>query len=98
MSQSLEEKKRHCQGCRNNFYNYGGNSHTGCCWSLPDAKLVMRWAVGMWTPTDNRERFRKTRVFDCFHGEGPQRDVYMRRLPEHLGGDWADKKEEREAK
>ena len=40
--------RRHCAGCRNDFYN--GNNKLGVkeCWSLADAKLVSRIPVGYW--------------------------------------------------
>lgn len=98
----LQKKRVNCSGCRNSFYNRcdasgNANSSTGFCWSLPSAKMVYRWCINMWTPMDRRDRFTKVRVYDCYHGEGNQRDIYMKRLPAHLGGDWADKKEERES-
>jgi len=59
---------RHCSGCRNNFYN--GNNELGVtkCWSLPDAKLVMRKEVHInqvppWTQ-------RASKVLDCYHQQG----------------------------
>ena len=98
----LRAKMRHCGGCRDNFYNHPeaarpgeGTSPTGVCWSLPRATLRWRWVINMWTPMDRRDRFRRVQVHDCYHGEGNQRDIYMKRLPQHLGGDWADKREEK---
>lgn len=89
----LQRKRESCAGCRNDYYNHGNHSDTGFCWSLPRARMVSRWAIGMQTPMDRRDRFRKVKVYNCFHGEGPYRDVYLERLPQHLGGDWADKRE-----
>ena len=93
----LRTKMEHCGGCRDNFYNHPsaakpgeGTSPTGCCWSLPSAKLVWRWAISMQSPMDRRENFTRVRVFSCRHGEGPYRNIFMKRLPAHLGGDWAD--------
>lgn len=90
---SNNEKKQKCRGCRNNFYNHSGNSTTGCCWSLDTAKSVYRWKINMWTPMDKRSNFVKVRVLSCYQGEGNHRDIYMKRLPQHLGGDFADKRE-----
>lgn len=99
----LRAKMSDCSGCRDNFYNHPsaakageGTSPTGMCWSLPTATKRHRWSIGMQTPMDKRERFHKVCVYDCFHGEGPYRDIYIDRLPAHLGGDWADKKYQRE--
>lgn len=95
----LGEKVARCSGCRDNFYNSAFNgsgtrtSPGGHCWSLPKAELRWRWAIGMQTPMDTRERFRRVQVYDCFHGEGPYRDIYLKRLPAHLGGDWADQRD-----
>lgn len=86
----LADKVAHCSGCRDDFYNRGGNSSDGHCWGLEAAKLRWRWVINMWTPMDRRERFQKVKVHDCFHGEGSHRNIFMKRLPAHLGGDWAD--------
>lgn len=88
--------KANCHGCRDDFYNHGDKSSTGGCWSLASAKMVWRWAINMQTPMDRRDRFRRVQVPTCFHGDGPYRDIYLKRLPAHLGSDWADKKEQRE--
>lgn len=100
----LQAKMERCRGCRDNFYNHPswakpgeGTSPTGTCWALPNAQLRWRWAINMQTPMDRRDRFRRVRVYGCYHGEGPYRDIYLKRLPAHLGGDWADKREEKEA-
>lgn len=100
----LRAKMVNCQGCRDNFYNHPsaampgeGTSPTGCCWSLPDSQLRWRWEINMQTPMDRRDRFRRVKVNTCWHGEGPYRNIYIQRLPAHLGGDWADKRDELEA-
>lgn len=86
----IADKLPHCSGCRDDFYNRAGNSSNGHCWALEKAKLRWRWGINMQSPMDRRDRFRKVRVHDCFHGEGPYREIFMLRLPAHLGGDWAD--------
>jgi len=45
---SKSDKKKFCQGCRNNFYN--GNNDLGVaeCWNLSAAKLVSRKRVSLW--------------------------------------------------
>lgn len=96
----LSSKVARCDGCHDNFYNTrapdGSEHSTGYCWSLGKAELRWRWVIGMQTPMDMRERFRRVQVYDCFHGEGLYRDIYLKRLPAHLGGDWADKREQEE--
>jgi len=61
--------KKHCVGCRNNFYN--GNNDIGVseCWSLKNAKLKTRYSIGWWTPT-LKENFIKVRVPSCYHQNG----------------------------
>lgn len=92
----LTQKKATCRGCRDDFYNCNGRSSEGHCWSLPSAKRVWRWAIGMQTPMDRKKNFRRVLVNSCFHGDGPYRDIYLKRLPAHLGGVWADKREQKE--
>lgn len=93
----LKQKMAACRGCRDNFYNHPesakigeGISPTGVCWCLPDAKARYRWAINMQSPTI-RENFRRVKVYGCYHGDGPYRDIYMDRLPPHCGNEWADK-------
>lgn len=86
----LTNKAKLCRGCRDSFYNRGCEF----CWSLESARLVHRWRTNLWTPMDSRKNFTKVRVYDCYHGEGNQRDIFMKRLPEHLGGEYADSEEE----
>ena len=42
------EKKKHCIGCTENFYN--GNNPYGIneCWCLKSARLILRKRVGTW--------------------------------------------------
>jgi hypothetical protein len=37
--------QKHCSGCRNDFYNGRQNVTGNMCWSLEDAKLIMRKEV-----------------------------------------------------
>lgn len=96
MLPQLRTKAAQCAGCRDDHYNHGDNSSTGCCWLLEKARLRWRWAINMQTPMDTRDRFRRVRVYGCFHGSGPYRDIYLKQLPHHLGAEWADKAEQRE--
>lgn len=99
---SLQQIKAACHGCRDDFYNHPswakpgeGQSPSGQCWSLESARPVWRWAINMQTPMDRKENFRRVRVNSCYHGSGPYRDIYLKRLPAHLGGAWADKAEQK---
>ena len=70
--------KKHCEGCRNNFYN---NRPEGDCWSLGGATLVKRYSVGMWENPPYKGKKLIT-VPDCWHGEGSQRQIMVK--PEAL--------------
>lgn len=93
----LAQATTNCAGCRDDFYNRPGNSQNAQCWLLGSARLVWRWSIGVQTAQDRRENFVRVQVNTCYHGEGPYRDMYFKRLPAHLGGDWADKREQAEA-
>jgi hypothetical protein len=43
-----QDKLKRCQDCEDNFYNHGGNSCSGQCWALDDAKPATVWVVGTW--------------------------------------------------
>lgn len=99
----LKTKMEYCRGCRDNFYNHPeaakpgeGTSPTGMCWSLPSAKIVYRWSINMNTPMDSSKNFTRVKTLSCWHGEGPNRDILMKRMPAHLGGAWADSTEKDE--
>jgi hypothetical protein len=76
--------RKHCSGCRNNFYN--GNNPLGVkeCWSLKDAKLVSRIGLGFWENPPYKGK-KKVRVPDCWMGEGSNRTIYIK--PEVLTKD-----------
>ena len=64
--------KKHCRGCRNDFYNYPPKE----CWFLTGAKLVSRIAVGHWEspPYLNKPL---VKVPNCWRGEGSDRIHYI---------------------
>ena len=68
--------KKHCSGCRNNFYNGNNNFGVKECWSLKGAKLVSRIPIGHWEnpPYLNKK---KVKVLNCWHGEGSNRTHYV---------------------
>ena len=68
--------KKHCIGCRNDFYN-GKNPHgVEECWHLKDAKLVWRIPIGNYEPPPYRNK-KKVRKPHCFHESGPNRTHYV---------------------
>lgn len=71
--------KKHCKGCRNNFYN-SSNGLNGECWSLKSAKVEWRIPVGNWErPPYNKK---KVRVASCYHESGSNKTHYIK--PEAL--------------
>jgi hypothetical protein len=76
--------KKHCYGCRNNFYN-GNNPHgVKECWSLKDAKLEWRIPVGYWENPPYKNK-KKVKVPNCKHGEGSNRTIWVK--PESITKD-----------
>jgi hypothetical protein len=76
------EKRQHCRGCGNDFYNGEGAKE---CWSLKDAKLVTRYAIGFWTPMDTAKNIHEVVKCNCYHERGT---VYMEAVPQHLQVEW----------
>lgn len=80
-----EEKLKHCRGCGDDFYNGTGAKE---CWRLKDARLVTRYAIGLWTPMDTARNLREVRKMHCYHERGSSRTVYLDAVPSHLVGEW----------
>lgn len=64
--------KRHCVGCKDNFYNCGDRE----CWSLKNARLITRYRIHMDAPMGKRSNFTKVTVPNCFYGGGYSGDQY----------------------
>lgn len=47
---TIEEKRKYCNRCRDNFYNDKKNNPSGQCWSLETSNIVIRKFV----PVDQR--------------------------------------------
>lgn len=59
-----EEKKRHCKGCRNDFYNGDNPYGIQDCWSLEGAELVYKKEVHInQRPPWNQNAIQ---VLDCY--------------------------------
>jgi hypothetical protein len=69
--------KKHCLGCRDNFYNSNNPYGIEKCWNLKNAKLVWRIPVGHWESPPYKNK-KKVRVPDCWHGSGPSRTHYIK--------------------
>jgi hypothetical protein len=62
--------RKHCSGCRDDFYN--GQNELGVkeCWSLKSAKVVTRYRLGWWTTPDTPGAFTKVKTNSCHHAPG----------------------------
>lgn len=68
--------KKHCSGCRNNFYNDNNPLGVKECWSLKSAKIVSRVRIGHWEEPPYLNK-KSVRVPNCLHGEGSNRTHYI---------------------
>jgi hypothetical protein len=77
---AMNATKRHCVGCRDNFYN--GNNTIGVseCWLLKEAEIVTRYRLSIHTPMSQRSGYAKVRVPNCYHERGY---VHMKAIPEY---------------
>lgn len=89
-----EHKKPRCAGCTENYYNSGGNSTTGECWSLEKAQLVTRYRIEVWTRPTEPGAFTETQVYDCRHEKGY---ALYEKLPSFVRDEDVNKLEEKEA-
>jgi hypothetical protein len=69
---------KHCQGCRDNFYN--GQNPYGIkeCWLLSGAKLITRYKIGMWDSMGKKSNFHKVKVPQCYSSKG---SVFVPKIP-----------------
>lgn len=65
---------KNCSGCRNDFYNRATKS----CWSLGDAKMVVRFRIASQTAPTQKNAFLKVVRPDCYHRDGY---AYYEKLP-----------------
>jgi hypothetical protein len=70
MATKTTDKVHLCEGCRNNFYNQAGNSTTGRCWSMENAKVVTRYRLGWWTQPTQPGAYAKVTTLSCHHAPG----------------------------
>lgn len=91
MSLTKQEKREYCSGCQDDFYN--GNNPLGIkeCWCHKTAKLVKRYRIYWWTPTDKASNFTEAMVLSCYHdlknGHGY---AYFTDIPSHLKQEWKE--------
>ena len=79
--------KKHCSGCRDNFYN--GNNPLGVsqCWNFKDAKLVWRIPIGNWERPPYKNK-KKVRIPSCFYGRGSNKTHYVKSEVIDSNGYW----------
>ncbi len=83
--------RKHCAGCRNDFYNVGTGaalSPEGRCWSRDEAKVIRRFQIHIDVPMSQPGAFVEVKRPDCYHATGlvffkqpPPNAVKPRRLP-----------------
>ena len=70
--------KKHCAGCRDNFYNGHNSIGVSECWMLKDAKLILRRRVGIWeTPPWTAK---PETLPNCYNAEGV---IFVKPTQEH---------------
>lgn len=68
--------RKHCIGCRDDFYNSRNPLGVARCWNLKSARLVSRIPIGHWENPPYLDKKTK-RVPNCWHGEGSNRIHYV---------------------
>lgn len=68
--------KKHCVGCRSDFYNNKNEIVVKECWLFKKAKLKWKIPIGMneFPPYRNKQ---KQRVPDCYHESGPNKTLWV---------------------
>ena len=65
------KKQHYCSGCDNDFYNHRtGFDGATRCWSLKDAKVVVRYRIGWWTQPTEPGAFEKVKTLSCHIASG----------------------------
>jgi len=99
MTLSKQEKKDHCSGCQDDFYNGNNPLKIEECWNLKTAKLVTRFKIYWWTPMDKASNFTEVKVLSCYHdlknGHGY---AYLADIPGHLKQEWKELQRSKEVK
>lgn len=83
--------RKHCSGCRNDFYNCGHGAALAPerrCWSRDDAKLVRRFRIHRDVPMVAPGAVIEVKAPDCYHATGwvfmntcPPNAVKPKRMP-----------------
>ena len=70
MEKSILMEIKHCQGCRDNFYNGNNNLGISHCWSF-DKRKKLEWRlgpIGHWEEPPYIHK-KKKRFPPCWHGD-----------------------------
>jgi len=59
---------KNCIGCENNFYNGNNPYNVKVCWSLKDAKLILRKRVHINQIPPWKQK--PSKVLSCYHQKG----------------------------
>jgi hypothetical protein len=73
--------RKHCVGCRDDFYNRSELAPNGRCWNRATAKVITRYAIGTWTQPTQPGAYTETRKPDCYHQQGTH---YHNKLPDFV--------------
>jgi hypothetical protein len=73
--------KRHCAGCRDDFYNDHNPMGVKACWNLKDAKIVKRYRIHRDSMPGSKGAFTEVRVPNCMYGNGW---YYYKSLPDFV--------------
>lgn len=74
--------KKYCIGCDSDFYNGKNSLGIKECWHFKNAKVEVRYAIGVNTPQDKKENFWEVTTHNCHTETGHA--VFYGALPEHL--------------
>lgn len=76
----MKAQEKYCSGCRDDYYNHGGNGFNGGkCWSLKDATVVTRYQLHWWTAPTVPGAFTKVQTNLCHHAPGKY--AFYKELP-----------------
>lgn len=72
---------KHCQGCRDNFYNGNNDLGVSQCWAFdPKKKLTTQYELSVHTPMNIKCAYLKVRKPPCYHQTGY---ILLREIPDY---------------
>lgn len=72
--------RKHCSGCRDNFYNGNNDIGVSQCWMLKDAKVIARFEISVNAPMGTRSNYFKVRRPNCYSQKGV---VFLKDIPSY---------------